>query len=73
MINQGNQTMTYRVHFPGLTQNLSRDFQDEDEALRFAAIRRDAAGSMWRHVRMEKILNKEPYISYRNPRRFSSI
>lgn len=45
----------FRVHFPGLTQDLKRDFADEGEAIRFANTRRDAAGTMWRHVRVETL------------------
>lgn len=45
----------WRVYFPGLTIELKRDFADYGEALRFYNTRREAAGNMWRHVRIEEI------------------
>ncbi len=45
----------WRVYFPGLTLELKRDVADEGEAQRFYNTRRDAAGTMWRHVRIEKV------------------
>jgi hypothetical protein len=50
---------TFRVHFPGLTQELKRDFSDRDEAERFARARQDAT-NMWRHVRIEEINQEQP-------------
>jgi hypothetical protein len=50
----------FRVHFPGLTQDLKRDFSDRDEAERFARARRDATNTMWRHVRIEEINQEQP-------------
>lgn len=49
----------YRVHYLGLTTDLKRDFTDEGEATRFFNIRRDAAGTMWRHIRLEKITPRQ--------------
>jgi hypothetical protein len=51
---------TFRVHFPGLTIDLKRDFLDRDEAERFARARQDASGTMWRHVRIEEINQEQP-------------
>lgn len=48
-------TKTYRVHFPGLTQDLKRDFTSKTEAEAFAQARRDAELHMWRHVRIEEV------------------
>lgn len=47
--------MKYRVHYPLITRDAYRDFETKPEAEAFAGERRNAAGNMWRHVRIEPI------------------
>lgn len=54
----------WRVTYPGLTQDLIRDFDNEADAKRFAAQRRNYTGRYalpndWRHVRIDPIEPKE--------------
>jgi hypothetical protein len=45
----------YRVFYPGISQDLSRDFASREAAEAFARQRRDAELHMWRHVRVEAV------------------
>jgi hypothetical protein len=47
--------VAYRVYYPGITQDLTRDFATREEADAFACARRNAELHMWRHVRIEAV------------------
>jgi hypothetical protein len=48
-------TTKWIVTYPGITQDLTREFDTEESAKAFQQARRDRELHMWRHVRLEKI------------------
>jgi hypothetical protein len=59
-IDEENEMKNWVVTYPGITQDLTREFATKEEAEAFANARRAREQHMWRHVKVELKMERSP-------------